>query len=449
MEIKKYKRKKLSPAQTIVLSFLGVIAVGTFLLMLPISSSGGNYTGLVDALFTATSAVCVTGLVVVDTGTYWSLFGRTIILLLIQIGGIGFMTLTTSAAIFLGKKIGLKNRLLMQQALNQFSLAGIIKLTKYIFLFTIGIEFIGAFILSFRFVPEMGFKKGVYYSIFHSISAFCNAGFDLMGNGKGLTAYATDPVISLTMIMLIFLGGLGFFVLVDLLKTRHYHKMSIHTRLVLLVTGILVVSGTLLMFVFEFNNPETMGNFNFFDKAVSALFLAVTPRTAGFNTLSTESLSMASKILTITFMFIGGSPGSTAGGVKTTTFGMMALAIVSVVRGEQDITLFNRRVSRQVVNKGLAVLFISVMILISTILMLSVVEKTFTFEEIVFEAFSAFGTVGLTLGITTELSVIGKMLLTLLMFFGRLGPLTIVLAISAKGNNKPLIRYPEGHIIVG
>lgn len=441
------KKTNLSPMQVLVLSFFGVILMGTLLLMLPISTISGHSTKFLDALFTSTSAVCVTGLVVVDTGTYWSYFGKTIILLLIQVGGLGFMTMTTMVAILLGKKIGLKNRILMQEALNQFSLSGIIRLTKYVVLFTLVIEFIGAALLSIRFIPMYGFLKGAYFSIFHSVSAFCNAGFDLMGNFGSITAFAEDNFVTLVIGILLIIGGLGFAVLVDLIRTRDYNKMSLHTRLVLLVTGVLLGFGMLLMFILEYNH--TLSNFNFADKLTASFFLSASPRTAGFNTVDLTALTMPAKFLTIVLMFIGGSPGSTAGGIKTTTFGMMFLTIIAVIRGEEDIHFMRRRISKQVINKGLSVIFISIFVVTAIIFGLSITETGFSMEEIIFEVFSAFGTVGLSLGITPNLSHIGKILITFLMFFGRVGPLTIVLAISSKGDNKPLLRYPEGKIIVG
>lgn len=441
------KKANLSPMQVLVLSFLGVILIGAFLLMLPISSQSGESTGFINALFTSTSAVCVTGLVVVDTGTYWSTFGKTIIMLLIQVGGLGFMTMTTTVAILLGKKIGLKNRILMQEALNQFSLSGIIRLTKYVVYFTLAIEGVGAVLLSFRFIPMFGAVKGIYYSIFHSISAFCNAGFDIMGNNQGLTGFAEDNYITMIIAILLIVGGLGFAVLVDFVRTREYKKMSLHTRFVLLVTGLLLLIGTVLMFALEYNN--TLADFSIADKMTASFFLSASPRTAGFNTVDLPSLTMPTKFLTIILMFIGGSPGSTAGGIKTTTFGMMFLSILAVIRGEEDIHFMKRRISKQILNKGLAIIFISIFVLTFMILALTITETGFTMEQIMFEAFSAFGTVGLSLGITPYLSVVGKILVVALMFFGRVGPLTIVLAISSKGDKKPLLRYPEGKIIVG
>lgn len=444
-------RKTLKPAQILVLSFGGVILAGTLLLMLPISSNSGEWTSFIDSFFTATSAVCVTGLVVLDTGTYWSLFGKTTILLLIQIGGLGFMTMTTAVAIVLGKKIGLRNRMIMQEALNQFSIAGIIKLTRYVVIATIMIEILGAIVLSFRFLPDFGWSTGVYYSIFHSVSAFCNAGFDLMGNFQSLTNYSKDPLVSTVIMVLIVIGGLGFAVIADLTSGKKIKKWSLHTKLVLTITTVLIVIGFVGVFIMEYDNPSTLGTFSIGEKIVASLFHSIIPRTAGFNTLDVAGFSMPTRFLTIMLMFIGGSPGSTAGGIKTTTFGMMILSVLAVFRGRENINFAGRRISKDSINKALAVIFISsLFVMIMTFFLLSF-EQSFSFELILFESISAFGTVGLSMGITPMLSVAGKIILSMMMFFGRLGPLTIVIAISRKASSGKgdLLIYPEGKVIVG
>lgn len=442
--------KKLKPVQVLVLGFAGIILLGTFLLMLPISTVGDARIGFVNALFTSTSAVCVTGLVVVDTGTYWTFWGQLFILLLIQIGGLGFMTMATSVAILLGKKIGLKNRLIMQEALNQFSLSGVIRLTKYVILTTLFIEGVGALLLSIRFIPLFGLWKGIFASIFHSVSAFCNAGFDIMGNGVGLMNFVEDPLVNLVVIGLILLGGLGFAVVADILRYPETKKFSLHSKLVFTMTGILLSIGFLMVFILEFNNPETLGNLSLKGKILGALFQSVTPRTAGFNTVDMASLRLPTVMMTILFMFIGGSPGSTAGGVKTTTFGMVLLKVISVVRGEDDVEFAHRRIARETINRALAIVIIGAGIVAFEVMVLSITESHLTLEQLLFEAFSAFGTVGLSLGITSKLTLAGKLVISAGMFFGRLGPLTIVLAIGNRRNNyKKLIRYPEGKIIVG
>lgn len=452
MELRRKMTKTLKPAQILVLSFGGMILLGAFLLMLPISSQTNQVTSFIDALFTATSAVCVTGLVVVDTGTYWSVFGKTIILLLIQIGGLGFMTMTTSIAIILGKRIGLRNRMIMQEALNQFSISGVIRLTKYVIMATFSVELIGAFLLSTRFVPLYGFKNGFYYSIFHSVSAFCNAGFDIIGGYRSLTPFARDPIVNIVIMTLIVLGGLGFAVIADLSTFKTYRKLSLHTKLVLMMTVSLILFGFVMIFTLEYNNPNSIGAYTLSEKIVASMFHAITPRTAGFNTLDLSQMTVPARFITMILMFIGGSPGSTAGGIKTTTFGMLILYVISVFRGNEDINFSNRRISKEAVNKALAVVFIATFLVVIMTFLMTVFEgDDHSLESIIFETISAFGTVGLSLGITPTLGIMGKIILTFMMFLGRLGPLTIVIAISKKASQskKDLLRYPEGKIIVG
>ncbi len=450
MGSRQFMKKALKPAQVMVLSFAGLIFIGTFILMLPVSSQARVITPFINAIFTATSAVCVTGLVVVDTGTYWSVFGKTVIMILIQIGGLGFMTMTTTIAILLGKKIGLKNRLVMQEALGQFSIAGVIRLTKYVIIATFSIEFIGAILLSTRFIPMFGWKNGIYFSIFHAISAFCNAGFDLMGNYQGLVAFATDPIVSLTIMILIVLGGIGFIVLAEMSTFKTYQKLSLHTKIVLVTTGALIISGFFLIFTLEYNNPNTIGNFTLGEKIVASLFHSITPRTAGFNTLDLNALKMPTRFVTMILMFIGGSPGSTAGGLKTTTFAIMLLSIVGLFKGSEEISFGNRRISKEAVTRSLGIVFISTIWIVTMSFMLTVFEPNRSLEAIVFESLSAFGTVGLSLGITPSLSIMGKVILAIMMFFGRIGPLTIVFALSNRvsSSRRDLLRYPEGKIMV-
>jgi len=450
MESRYIKKKALKPAQVMVLSFAGVILMGTLILMLPISSQSRVITPFINAIFTATSAVCVTGLVVVDTGTYWSVFGKTIILILIQIGGLGFMTMTTTLAILLGKKIGLRNRLVMQEALGKFSIAGVIRLTRYVILATISIEFIGALLLATRFIPLFGWKNGLYYSVFHAISAFCNAGFDLMGNYQGMTSFATDPIVSITIMVLIVIGGLGFIVLAELSTFKTYRKFSLHTKIVLITTGTLIVGGFILILGLEFNNPGTIGNFTFGEKIVASLFQTITPRTAGFNTLDLNALSMPTRFIMMILMFIGGSPGSTAGGLKTTTVAIMFLSIIALFKGSEEINFANRRISKEVVTRSLGIVFISTIWIVTMSFLLIVFEPNRSLEALMFESLSAFGTVGLSLGITPSLSIMGKVILAIMMFFGRIGPLTIVFALSNRSNaaGRDLLRYPEGKIMV-
>ncbi len=450
------KSQGLNPSQVLILGFAGVILLGAILLSLPIASNDGSSTAFIDALFTSTSAVCVTGLVVVDTGTYWTAFGKSVILLLIQFGGLGFMTMATSMAMVIGKRISLRGRIVMQEALNQETIQGVVKLTQIILFTTLFIEFIGAVFLSFKFIPMYGLSKGVSYSVFHSISAFCNAGFDILGGGTSLMPFSTDILVNFTIMLLIILGGLGFTVMIDLfLGIKEYiinkqkKQLSLHSRFVLIMTAILLISGFVMVFILEYSNVATMGNMNFGQKVIAASFHAVTPRTAGFNTLSMSELRMPTKFLTIFYMFIGGSPGSTAGGIKTTTFGLVILLVISLIRDKDDIEFGNRRFATTTVMRALALLSIALSIVIFVTFILTCTETGISFLDLLFEAVSAFGTVGLTLGCTPVLSVMGKIIITITMFFGRLGPLTIAMALARRKHKKSLYRYPEGKIMVG
>jgi len=447
---KKNEPTKMHPTQVLVLGFLSLIAIGTILLNLPIASRSGESVGFVNALFTATSAVCVTGLVVVDTLTHWSTFGHIVILLLIQIGGLGFMTLGTLFAFIVGKKIFLKERMLMKESLNQFSVSGVVRLTKYILIMTFIIEGIGAVLLSTVFIPEHGLLKGIWYSIFHSISAFCNAGFSIIGNFQSLTPYVNNPIMTMTVVMLVVLGGIGFVVILEVLEKKSFKKFSLHTKLALTMTAALLILGFLAMISLEFNNPATMGDLPWHGKILSAIFHSVTPRTAGFNTLPMGSMTVAALFITMVFMFIGGSSAGTAGGVKVTTVGLVIAGVASEIKGKNDIEAFEKRIPLHQIIRAIAIIGLSLGVVILVIMVLSITEQNASFLEVMFEAISAFGTVGLSLGITTELSVIGKIVVAITMFFGRVGPLTIFLALAQRRQkNMGTLRYPEEKIIIG
>lgn len=442
------KIKRLHPVQILCIGFAALIFIGAILLTLPISSAKGTETSFVDAFFTSTSAVCVTGLVTLDTGTYWSYFGKTVIIILIQIGGLGFMSFATLLSLILGKKITLRERLVMRESMVSFRLQGIVRLAKYILIFTFTVEFIGAALLATQFIPRLGFLKGVYYSFWHSISAFCNAGFDIIGYGNSLTGYNQNLVILVTLSMLIVVGGLGFIVWWELFHYRDVKRISTHSKVVLFVTAVLISLGALLIFVFEYNNPETLKNLPFVHKISNSFFSAITPRTAGFNSISTSGMTTAGIILTMILMFIGGSPGSTAGGVKTTTIGVMIMTIISVIKGKEDTEIFKRRIPKSTVYKALAVNIIAFMLLSIVVVILSVTEVRASFRDILYEATSALGTAGLTLGITSKLSRVGKVVLMITMYCGRVGLLTVVTALYAKKNVSG-VKYPEDKIVVG
>ncbi len=439
-------KKGISPTQIIVLGFLGIILFGAFLLMLPISSAEGETTSFIDSIFTATSAVCVTGLVVLDTGSYWSSFGKFVILSLIQVGGLGFMTITTFGAIIVGKKIGIKNRILIKESLGQEKIQGIVNLTKNIFLGTMIIELIGAILLSTQFIPVFGIRDGIIKSIFHSISAFCNAGFDIMGNFASLTGFYSNTVINITIMLLIIFGGLGFTVIFDCMTNRKLKRLSLHSKLALTVTAVLVVFGTIVILWLEYSNPETIGNMSMANKLKVSAFQAVSPRTAGFNTIDLAKLTDSSKFFTLILMFIGGSPASTAGGVKTTTIAVLVLTMVAFVRNK-DVEAYGRRINYSVVNKAMTIIVIAFFVITLGAMFISIANPELEFMDILFEVVSAFGTVGLTLGITTKLTGMSKFILILIMFAGRVGALTIVMALAGR-DKKIDYQLPEGNVIL-
>ncbi|AEM77721.1 LOW QUALITY PROTEIN: hypothetical protein Thewi_0217 [Thermoanaerobacter wiegelii Rt8.B1] len=440
---------KLTPTQVLALGFAAIILIGTLLLMLPVATKSGEGADFLTALFTSTSATCVTGLTVVDTKTYWSVFGQIVIMVLIQIGGLGIMTMSTLFALILGRRITFKERLVMQEAFNTNSLGGIVKFAKYILMFSFLFESIGAVILTLRFLPQMGLKKAVYYGFFHSISAFNNAGFDLMGNFRSLTGYVSDWVVNLVIMGLIIFGGLGFYVLLDIYEHRHFNKFTLHSKIVITITLFLIAAGTLFIFLFEYNNPKTLKPLDFPTKILASLFQAVTPRTAGFNTLSLSDMTIASKFLTIILMFIGASPAGTGGGIKTTTFGVILYTVLSVIKGEEETVLYKRTISRHIVYRAVAIFFISIFIVFSATMVLSITE-TSNFITVLYEATSAFGTVGLSLGLTPELTTIGRIIIIFTMYTGRVGPLTLALALAQRQKKpKPIMKYAEEKIMVG
>ncbi|HAN09282.1 MAG TPA: Trk family potassium uptake protein [Clostridiales bacterium] len=450
-----------SPTQTLVLGFLAIIFLGASLLSLPIAASSGIGTKFLDALFTSTSAVCVTGLVVVNTLEHWSIFGQLVILVLIQIGALGFMTFLALIFILIGRKTTLRERLVMKEALNQNDMQGIASMIKNIVKLTFIVELIGALILCFVMIPEFGLINGIYKAVFHSISAFCNAGFDIIGNSS-LIPYNSSIVVNITIMILIVLGGLGFTVWTDLItsiKSKVVEKysvriilkrLSLHTKLVLIMTGVLIVFGTLFIYMYEYDNVQTMKNLSEQDKVISAFFQSITARTAGFNTIPLDTMNTATQIIMIILMFIGGSPSGTAGGIKTVTLGVLILAIMSEIKGKEKVEVFNKTISNGAIKRALTVVVIGLAIVMTATLMLTITEK-FSFMEVLFESVSAFATVGLTLGITPGLTAIGKIILITEMFVGRLGPMTIAIALLLRNKNEKnnSINYPEEKIIVG
>lgn len=441
---------KMSPFKAIALIFLGLIILGSFLLSLPISIKEGQ-SNFLDALFTATSATCVTGLIVADTYQHWTFFGQIVILLLIQLGGLGFMTMATLFSIMVGRRITLKERILMTESFNQLNMEGIVRLTLHVLMGTFILEFLGAVILSTQFIPQYGVLGGIYRGIFHSVSAFCNAGFDILGDKSpycSLTDYISNPVVNLTIMALIITGGLGFGVWEDIITQKSYKKLRLHSKMVLIISFILIIAGTLGTLLFEYNNAATLKNLNFPDKILASLFHSVSMRTAGFNTLSVGFFKDSTKLLSVILMFIGGSPGSTAGGIKTTTVGVVIFTVHSLLKGKNDVNILERRIGFNTIIRAFSIFIIGLIsIIIGSFIIMAF--DNYSFMDVLFETTSAFGTVGVTTGITSLLSPASKIALIFLMFFGRVGVLTIGLALLLPGKNNSNIRYPEGKISVG
>ncbi|EPY08275.1 potassium uptake protein, TrkH family [Paenibacillus alvei TS-15] len=448
---KKAIRFNLTPPRILVVGFAAIVLLGAFLLMLPISNADGIPLPFLDALFTSTSATCVTGLIVVDTGTHFTVFGQVVIMLLIQIGGLGFMTMATLFALALKKKISLKERLILQEALNQGSMEGIVRLIRKVILFAVCIEGTAAVLFSVRWAFDLPLGKAIYFGIFHAVSFFNNAGFDLFGSVSGpfssLTSYVGDPIINLVSMLLIILGGIGFIVLSDLVEYKRTRKLSLHTKIVLTMTGLLIVIGTVVIFIFEFTNTRTLGSLNGWEKFWASLFQSVSPRTAGANTIDIGAMRQASQFFMVLLMFIGASPGSTGGGIKTTTFAILIGAVFAMIRGKEDIVIYRYRLAKDRIFKAVTLTLLSLFLVIIVSMILSTTEDH-SFLMILFDTTSAFGTVGLSMGLTADLSDIGKVLLSLTMFAGRLGPLTLAYALGPK-NERELYRHPEGKITIG
>lgn len=448
---KKNRFFNFTPVRILALGFASVILIGAILLSLPIAAADGNPTPFIDSLFVSTSATCVTGLTTVDTGTHWSLFGQIVIILLIQIGGLGFMTFASFFVVMLGKKISLKERLVMQEAYNAFNIQGIVRLMLAILGITLTIEGIGGILLSTQFVRDYGGAKGIYFGFWHSVSSFCNAGFDLIGGFKSITGYAENPVIILTIGGLIVLGGLGFAVISEVIHVRNFGRLTLHSKIVLFVTTVLIFGGAMLFFIFEYSNPATMGHQSLMGKVLSSIFASITPRTAGYNSISTTDMTMAGKFLTVILMFIGASPGSTGGGIKTTTATLIFLTIMAVIRGRDEAEIFNKRINKALIYRAIAITFISFALVVIVTMVLTITQgEEFSFITYLYEATSAFGTVGLTLGLTPSLTTIGKVAVLLTMYAGRVGPLTLALAFAHRQHlSSAGIKYPEDKIMVG
>lgn len=447
----KSRKMKLSPTQFIFFSFIVLILIGAVLLDLPIATRSHESVGFLTALFTSTSAVCITGLIAVPTNLTWSPFGQWLILAMIQVGGLGFMSIATLLALFIGRKISLRERLTIQESLSEFSLSGMVRTLKAILLATLIIESIGALILSARLIPLYGISGGIYRGIFHSVSAFCNAGFDIFGTAvdpySSLTTFYDDPVILLTISALIIVGGLGFIVWKDLFTQKRFSFYRLHTKVVLLTTLFLLISGTLLFLFLEYNNPLTLQGMSWPAKILNAFFQSVSSRSAGFNSFPMEDMSELSKLLTVILMFIGAASGSTGGGVKVTTFSVLLFTVIASLRGNDDVNILRNRIPRHIVLKSLTLVTMGfVLVLLTTAIIMF--NQHASFINSVFEATSAVGTAGLTTGLTPQLNVVSRLVLIVMMFIGRVGLLTAALALRNREHNLPY-RYPEGKITVG
>jgi trk system potassium uptake protein TrkH len=449
----KQKGKGFQHAESILaLGFLAVILLGTVLLALPAASRSGKGIGLFDSLFTATSAVCVTGLVAVDTGTTFSVFGQIVLLVLIQVGGLGFMVFATMIMVALGRKISIRGRMLIRESMNGASLSDLGRLTWLYLLLSIAIETVGTVFLSIRLVPLLGWKHGIWMALFHSVSAFCNAGFDLFGNYASLTAFSGDPLVLLTVAVLIILGGLGFAVILETLRNRQgFRSLTLHTRIVLLTTLGLVLTGTVFYWLAERSNAETLAGFGEGEKILNAFFQSVTMRTAGFNSFDLSRFRDGSKLFSSVLMMIGASPASTGGGIKTTTFAALVLLMLSVVRGENEVNVARRRLSADIARRALAVAVLFLTTLVTGTLIISFIENgRFPLADILFEASSAMGTVGVSAIGTPNLHPASRAVLLPMMFLGRVGPLTLAFAVAKRqGRIKTLSKHPEERIMIG
>lgn len=452
------KKREMSTAQMIALGFAAAVLIGSLLLCLPVCSSDGTWTNYLDALFTATTSVCVTGLVVVDTYAHWNAFGQGVILLLIQCGGLGIVTLTTALMVLIGKKVTLKDRLLLSASFNLDTMQGLVRFLVRVLKGTLLVEGIGAICCLPIFVPEYGIR-GIWVSVFHAVSAFCNAGMDIIGTDS-LMAYVGNPWLNLVTMLLIVLGGIGFIVWWDVLRVIRkiragnvarrfwFRQLRLHTKIVLLMTLALVFGGALLVFLLEYGNPETLGNLPFGTKLLASLFQSVSFRTAGFATISQKGLSGGSVIVGILLMIIGGSPIGTAGGIKTTTVAIVLFTTMATIKGDADVKVFRRTIPTRTLRKAISVTLVFGMVLLSVIVLMSVLEPG-SMTDIAYETASALGTVGLSRSYTATMNAAGKVVILLCMFLGRIGPISMAIALHLRGHNKTEVKYPEEDVTVG
>lgn len=450
--VRKKNTSQFTAAQMITFGFAGIILLGAILLSLPISSKTGEATNFLDALFVATSATCVTGLTTVTTAVHWSFFGQLVILTLIEIGGLGFMSLPIIFYLITRKKVGLGMRIALRQSLNIEGRSGEMNLMIYIMKNAFFIQFVGMVLLAIDFIPRFGIEKGIWYSFFHAISAFCNAGFDIFGDS--LVPFQQNPWVLSVISALIISGGLGFIVWYDILDYKKTRRLSLHSRIALLVTASLLIFGTLGFMITE-GNGQSLVEGNFIQRFFNTIFMSVTPRTAGFYSVDYFSMTHAGLLLTIILMFIGGTSGSTAGGFKTTTFGVLLIKVISIFKGKEHTEYQGRTIKESTVSRALVLFFLMLSLVIVSTMILSVSETVpdvneLGLEYIVFEVVSALGTVGLTMGLTPQLTPLGKVLILLLMFIGRVGIMTVVFSLVSRGiSNKQTFKYPDETVIIG
>ena len=445
-------KKRLSSAQIVILGFLFIVITGSILLSLPISSADGKAVPYVDALFTATTATCVTGLVTVPTVSTWSVFGQAVILVLIQVGGLGVITIAAGIMVLLGKRIGVNNRILIQDSFSLNSLSGIVKFINKVIIGALVVEAIGALMYMTVFVPEFGLK-GIWISVFNSVSAFCNAGMDIIAENS-LCDYALNPIVNITTSALIIAGGIGFIVWWDVAriikdkKKRHFRFLTLHSKIAISVTACLIVSGMIAFLLFEYNNPLTIQEYSFAEKIEASFFQSVTTRTAGFATIPQENLTDSSAIVSLILMFIGGSPVGTAGGIKTVTFLVLVATAISVIRNRRSANVFGRQIAEETIRKAVGVFVMSFCVVVVSTILLSYVTNA-DFLDVIYETVSATATVGLTRNLTPSLNTSGKLIITIAMFLGRVGPISLAVALNKNKGSENIVSNPVEDIVVG
>lgn len=445
-----YRRSGFNAMPMIAFGFAGIILIGSLLLTLPISSATAQRVPWFDALFTSTSAVCVTGLVVRDTGTAYSTFGHVVLLVLIQLGGLGFMTFATLIFRAMGRVFSMRERMLMRESMNEDDIGGVVQLVQWVARSAFTVEFVGALLFSIRLIPMYGPARGAFYAVFHAVSAFCNAGFDLFGGGQSLTGFRGDILINLTAIAMVVVGGLGFGTLHDMLEKRRFQRFRLHTKLVLVTYGALLAGGFVMVLALEWNNPLTLGKLSVGDKLLAALFQSVTLRTAGFNTIDQAGLRDATKLIGGLLMLVGCAPASTGGGIKVTTMAIMVLTVRMVARGESCIVVFDRRIDRALIQRTVAIVCIAVAVALVDVCALSLLQPQYAFLDLYYECVSAVGTVGISAVGTSNLGSVARLLIIVTMYIGRIGPLSMALLFTRKQSRaRELLRYPEDRVMIG